>query len=84
MKDGKLREFLGIQQDNTLPITINGKSPGVLRDLLNRIESLEKYLGIEYMQMPSSDGYPKHRKPGKIKPPQGGTGERKAKIRRCE
>ena len=62
MKDGKLRDFLGVHQLNIMcvPNSVNGKSPGLLRDMLKRIESLEKYLGITYQDEPDSTGYPRH------------------------
>ncbi|MBU1941447.1 MAG: hypothetical protein KKC68_06690 [Candidatus Thermoplasmatota archaeon] len=64
MKDRKLREFLGVHQMNIMcvPNKVNGESPGMLRDILKRIESLEKYLNIKYEEKPDETGFPKHSK----------------------
>jgi hypothetical protein len=63
MKDRKLREFLGITDfmGMSLPISINHEVK-ILRYYFNRLESLERYLGVEYRASPSRIGYPKHKK----------------------
>ena len=68
MKDRKLREFLGITDymGMSLPISINHEVK-ILRYYFNRLESLERYLGVSYESSPSRIGYPKHKKLPKIK-----------------
>jgi len=64
MTDHKLRDFLGIVDCNghlDCPIAFNGRRmKGMLAHLRDRIESLEAYLGIEFVSSPSAAGYPKH------------------------
>jgi hypothetical protein len=66
MRDSELRKFLGVYKWNIMcvPKKINGESPGLLQDILNRIESLEKYLGIKYVEKPDNSSYPKHKTDG--------------------
>jgi hypothetical protein len=63
MKDKQLRKYLGLDSWNgpMLWISSNGvRNPGLLLHLRDRIESIERYLGIKYESSPSHKGYPKH------------------------
>ena len=64
MKDKKLREFLGVVEhtgDLSAPYySVNGKHLGMLIRMRDRIESLERYLGVYYRPSPLTMDYPKH------------------------
>ena len=56
MRDHKLRKFLGVKENGGY----FSSSTGMLAHLRARIESLEKYLGVEYESSPSVKGFPRH------------------------